>query len=179
MVTRIGLKLIIAVGIVTIAIIGVFSYFSISAQSDALISQAEIHANKLSDAIKNSTYTSMLENKKDEIHAIINTVSHEPSITEIRIFNKEGEVTFSSRSDLIGRMVDKHAESCYRCHAENQPLQKLSMDQRMRIYRTTPDSPRILAVINPIYNMPSCYEAACQAHTRDQTVLGVLDIKMD
>ena len=177
--TKIGLKLIIAIGAITIAIVGVFSYFSIGAQSDALMSQAEIHANKLSDAIKNSTLTSMLENKKEEVHAIINTVSHEPSIMEIRLFNKEGVVTFSSRENLIGTMVDKRAESCYACHTENQPLQKLSMNQRMRIYRTSPDSPRILAVINPIYNAPSCYQAGCHAHTREQTVLGVLDIKMD
>ena len=177
--TRIGLKLIIAVGVVTIAIIGVFSYLSISAQSDALLSQAGIHANKLSEAIKNSTLTSMLENKKEEIHAIINTVSQEPSILEIRIFNKEGVVTFSSRENSTGKMVDKRAESCYACHTENQPLQKLSIDKRMRIYRISADSPRILAVINPIYNEPSCYQAACHAHTREQTVLGVLDIKMD
>ena len=179
MVTKIGLKLIVAVGVITIVIIGVFSYFSISAQTDALISQAGRHANQLSEAIKNSTLTSMLENKRAEVHAIINTVSHEPSITEIRILNKEGVVTFSSRSDLIGKMVDKHAESCYACHTENAPLQRLPVDERTRIYRISPDSPRILAVINPIYNKPSCYEAACHAHTRDQTVLGVLDIKMD
>ena len=179
MVTKIGLKLIIAVGVITIFIIGVFSYLSIHAQTDALISQAGIHANQLSEAIKNSTLTSMLENKKEEVHAIINTVSHEPSITEIRIFNKEGVVTFSSRKDLIGKMVDKHAESCYACHTENQPLQRLSMDKRMRIYRISADSPRILAVINPIYNKPSCHQAACHAHTKDQAVLGVLDIKMD
>jgi len=178
-ITKISLKLIIAVGIVTIVIIGVFSYFSISAQSEALLSQAGIYANKLSDAIKNSTLTSMLENKKEEIHAIINTVSHEPSIVEIRILNKEGVVTFSSRKELVGKMVDKRAESCYACHTENQPLQRLSMDDRMRIYKISPDSPRILAVINPIYNEPSCYQAACHAHTKDQTVLGVLDIKMD
>ncbi len=177
--TKIGLKLIIAVGVITIVIFGVFSYFSISAQSDALSSQAEIHANKLSDAIKNSTLTSMLENKKEEIHAIIDTVSHEPSIMEIRVLNKEGAVTFSSRKDSIGKMVDKRAESCYACHTENQPLEKLSISERMRIYRISPDSPRILAVINPIYNEPSCYQAACHAHTKDQTVLGVLDIKMD
>jgi len=41
MVTKIGLKLIIAVGVITIFIIGVFSYFSISAQTDALISRQE------------------------------------------------------------------------------------------------------------------------------------------
>jgi two-component system, NtrC family, sensor kinase len=177
--TKIGLKLVIAVGIVTIAIVGVFAYFSISAQSDALLAQAGLHANKLSEAIKNSTLTSMLENKREEVHAIIDTVSHEPSIMEIRILNKEGVVTFSSRKDLIGRMVDKRAESCYACHTENQPLQKLSIDERMRIYKVDSDSSRILGVINPIYNRPSCYEAACHAHTKDQTVLGVLDIKMD
>ena len=101
MVTKIGLRLIIAVGVITIVIIGVFSYFSISAQSDALISQAGIHANQLSEAIKNSTLTSMLENKREEVHAIINTVSHEPSITEIRILNKEGrrDVFFARRVD--------------------------------------------------------------------------------
>ena len=178
-VTKISLKLIMAVGVITIVIIGMFSYFSINAQSDALLSQAGIHANKLSDAIKNSTLTGMLENKKEEIHAIINTVSHEPSIMEIRILNKEGVVTFSSRKELVGKMVDKRAESCYACHTENQPLERLSIDERMRIYRIDPDSPRILAVINPIYNEPSCYQAACHAHTKDQTVLGVLDIKMD
>jgi len=179
MVTKIGLKLIIAVGVITIFIIGVFSYFSISAQTDALIYQAGMHANQLSEAIKNSTLTSMLENKREEVHAIINTVSHEPGITEIRILNKEGVVTFSSRADLIGRMVDKHAESCYACHTANAPLQRLPIDERTRIYRISPDSPRILAVINPIYNKPSCHEAACHAHTKDQTVLGVLDIKID
>lgn len=179
MVTRLGLKLILAVGVITIAIIGAFSYLSISAQTDALISQAGIHANKLSEAIKNSTLTSMLENRRAEVHAIINTVSHEPSIREIRILNKEGAITFSSRSDSIGKMVDKRAESCYACHTENAPLQKLSIDKRTRIYRISPDAPRTLAVINPIYNQPSCHQAACHAHTRDQTVLGVLDIAMD
>lgn len=177
--TRIGLKLVIAVGVITIAIVGVFAYFSISAQSDALLSQAGMHANKLSEAIKNSTLSSMLENQREEVHAIIDTVSHEPSIMEIRILNKEGVVMFSSRKDLIGRMVDKRAESCYACHTENQPLQKLSIDERMRIYKIDSNSSRILGVINPIYNRPSCYEAACHAHTKEQTVLGVLDIKMD
>src|SRR3970040_195531 len=133
MVTKIGLRLIIAVGAITVFIIGVFSYFSIRAQTDALISQAGIHANQLSEAIKNSTLTSMLNNKREEVHAIINNVSHEPSIKEIRILNKEGVVTFSSRSDLIGTMVDKRAESCYRCHTENAPLQVLHIDEKMRI----------------------------------------------
>src|SRR3972149_281787 len=179
MVTKIGLKLIVAVGIITIVIIGVYSYFTIQAQSQALLAQAEIQANKLSETIKNSTHSSMLLNKKDEIHAIINAISQETSIREIRVLNKEGRIMFSSQKDLIGEMVDKRAESCYACHTADEPLEKLSMNERVRIYKIDPDSPRILGVINPIYNDESCWEAECHAHPKDQKVLGVLDVKMD
>jgi two-component system NtrC family sensor kinase len=178
MFTKIGLKLIIAVGLITIIIIGVFSYFNIQSQKETLMSQAEVHANKLSDAIKNSSHSSMLLNKRDQIHEIINTIGQEPIIREIRLLNKEGMVMFSSKNELIGEMVDKKAESCYVCHTANEPLEKLPMKERMRIYRIHPDSARILGIINPIYNKKSCWDADCHAHPETQTVLGVLDVKM-
>ncbi|MEE9450437.1 MAG: ATP-binding protein [Ignavibacteriaceae bacterium] len=176
MFTRIGLKLIIAVGLITIIIIGGFSYFNIQSQKEELLSQAELTANKLSDAIKNSSHSSMLLNKRDQIHAIINTVGQEPIIREIRLLNKEGMVMFSSKAELIGEMVDKKAESCYACHTANEPLERLPMKERMRIYKIHPDSTRILGIINPIYNEKSCWEADCHAHPEEQTVLGVLDV---
>jgi two-component system NtrC family sensor kinase len=179
MLTKIGLKLIFAVGFITIIIIGVFSYFNIQSQKEMLMSQAEDHANKLSDAIKNSSHSSMLLNKRDQTHAIINTVGKEPFIREIRLLNKEGMVMFSSNNELIGEMVDKKAESCYACHTANEPLEKLPMQERMRIYRVHPDSSRILGIINPIYNEKSCWDADCHAHPVTQTVLGVLDVKID
>jgi hypothetical protein len=46
MLTKIGFKLIIAVGLITIIIIGVFSYFNIQSQKETLMSQAELTANK-------------------------------------------------------------------------------------------------------------------------------------
>ena len=179
MLTKIGLKLIFAVGFITIIIIGVFSYFNIQSQKEMLMSQAEEHANNLSDAIKNSSHSSMLLNKRDQTHAIINTVGKEPFIREIRLLNKDGMVMFSSNNELIGEMVDKKAESCYACHTANEPLEKLPMKERMRIYRVHPDSSRILGIINPIYNEKSCWDAECHAHPVTQTVLGVLDVKID
>jgi len=178
MFTKIGLKLIVAVGLVTALIIGVYSFLNIRSQTKVLLTQAEVHANKLSDAIKNSTYSSMLLNKRDQIHEIINTIGQEPCIREIRLLNKEGMVMFSSENELIGDMVDKKAESCYACHTADEPLEKLPMKERMRIYRIHPDSARILGIINPIYNEKSCWDSDCHAHPRDQTVLGVLDVKM-
>ena len=75
-------------------------------------------------------------------------------------------------------MVDKNAESCYACHAKNQPLEKLSIEERTRIFRIHPDSSRTLGIINPIYTEPSCWTADCHAHKKNQTVLGVLDISV-
>ena len=46
--TKISLKLIFTVGVVTIGIISVYSFLSIQAQRNELLSQAEIYANKLS-----------------------------------------------------------------------------------------------------------------------------------
>jgi two-component system NtrC family sensor kinase len=178
-ISKIGLKLIVAVGIITIVIIGAFSYFSIQAQSDVLLSQAEIQANKLSETIKNSTHSSMLQNKREEIHTIINAISQETSIREIRVLNKEGRIMFSSQNDLIGKMVDKQAESCYACHTADKPLERLPINERVRVYKIHPDSSRILGVINPIYNDKSCWNADCHAHPKEQKVLGVLDVKMD
>ena len=176
--TKISLKLIVTVGIVTVAIISVYSFLSIQAQRNELISQAEGYANKLSETIRNSTHLSMLENRTDETHTIINTISKDPGIQEIRIFNKEGSIIFSSQKEYIGQMVDKNAEACYGCHTANEPLERLPMEDRMRIYDSPQDSSRILGTINPIYNEPSCWEADCHVHPPDQKVLGVLDVKL-
>jgi two-component system, NtrC family, sensor kinase len=177
-ITKISLKLIMAVGIVTIAIISIYSFVSIQAQRDELLSQTEVYANKLSETIRNSLHLSMLENRSDQTHRIINTIAQEPGLREIRIFNKEGRIMFSSQKDYIGNMVDKKAEACYACHTANEPLEKLPMEERMRIYQTPQDSSRILGIINPIYNEQSCWEAECHVHPQEQKVLGVLDVKL-
>lgn len=176
--TKISLKLISTVGLVTIAIISVYSFFSIQAQRNELLSQAELYASKLSETIRNSTHLSMLENRSDQTHTIINFIAQEPGLREIRIFNKEGRIIFSSQKEFIGEMVDQKAEACYACHTANEPLEKLPMEDRMRIYESTLDSSRILGIINPIYNEPTCWEADCHVHNAEQKVLGVLDVKL-
>jgi two-component system NtrC family sensor kinase len=75
-------------------------------------------------------------------------------------------------------MVDKNAEACYACHAANQPLEKLEIPNRTRIFQP-PGSDRILSIINPIYNEPSCWQSDCHAHEPTKKVLGVLDISMN
>lgn len=178
MLKKIASKLILAVGATSVVIIGVYSYFNIVSQSKVLLSEVERHAIQQSETVKNSTRYGMLLNQRENIHEIINTVGAQPSIRDVRILNKDGEIIYSSNKDDIGKMVDKNAESCYVCHAEDKPIQRLSTEDRTRIFRTDNDSSRVLGVINPIYTEKSCWNAECHAHSKDQTVLGVLDVTM-
>jgi len=175
---KIGTKLILIVSITIALILSLFAYFSVKYQTQNLISEVERHANQLSETIRHSTRFDMLANRREHVHNIINRIGDEEGITNLRILNKEGEIIYSIHQAEIGHMVDKNAESCYACHTENQPLQKLTIKERTRIFRIHPDSSRILGIINPIYNETSCYEANCHAHFKEQTVLGVLDISV-
>ncbi|NIT55967.1 MAG: HAMP domain-containing protein, partial [Aliifodinibius sp.] len=178
MLQKIGVKLILAVTVTTIIIIGVYAYFNIRSQSEVLLAEAERHANQLSETVKNSTRYDMLLNQRDRIHKIINTIGKGSDIKGVRILNKVGEIIYSSNQAEIGKMVDKQAESCYACHTANEPLRRLSIKERTRIFRIHSDSSRIMGIINPIYTERSCWEADCHAHSSEQTVLGVLDVTM-
>ena len=175
---RIGLKLTIVVSFTAVIIIGVYSYFNIKSQNDVLLSEVERHANQLSETVKNSTRYSMLFNERDQIQETIMTIGKDPTIYDVRILNKEGMIIYSRKQDEIGQMLDKKAESCYACHAENKPLEKIPMKDRTRIFKLHPDSTRIMGIVNPIYNEKSCWQSECHAHPKEATVLGVLDVSI-
>lgn len=175
--SKIAQKLIIAVSIVAALALASISYILIHAQEGALLRRVEKAATQLSDTVKSSTKYYMLRNDRDDLHRVVDTIAQQEGIDRIRIFNKEGEIQFSSNRDEMHSVVDKKAEACYACHAANQPLSHLSISQRTRIFRDK-HGVRNFGIINPIYNEPRCSTADCHAHDAEQKVLGVLDITM-
>jgi two-component system NtrC family sensor kinase len=140
-------------------------------------SQQEIifqDADRISDTVRRSIRYSMLRNQREEVFHIINTIGHENGISRIRIFSREGKISFSTDEKEVGQFVDKKAEACYACHAQAQPLTRLDRPDRMRIYPTR-DGTRVLGLIRPIENEADCSNAACHAHSGGSQVLGVLD----
>lgn len=134
-------------------------------------------ANRVSDVIKRSTHYSMLLNRREDLHHTIQTIGNEPGIDGISIYNKRGEIMFSTIPGEDGTSVDLQAEACYVCHAEEKPLEALPIKKRSRIFSSL-QGHRVLGVINPIMNEPGCFNAECHAHPPNQAVLGVLDVKM-
>ncbi len=176
MFSKISLKLILTISALAIIIFSVFVYYTIRSQDKLLLSQIKNFVNAESETIKNSTKVSMLANDREVTHEIIKTIGQQPLIRQVRILNKEGKVIYAADTTQIGMVLDKKAEACYSCHAYDKPLTRLNISKRVRIYRLHPDSARILGVINPIYNEPSCWNAGCHAHPKSQKVLGVLDL---
>lgn len=175
---RIGLRLIFIVALASLIIIGVYAYFNVKSQGTSLISEVERHANQLGETVISSTRFDMMLNQRDRIQKIINSIGSQPQIRDVRIINKIGEIIYSSDTNNINKMVDKRTESCYACHAEDRPLEQISITERTRIFRVHPDSNRVLGIITPIYNEKSCWQSDCHAHPQNQKVLGVLDVSI-
>lgn len=127
--------------------------------------------------LEGSLLTEMRENNREHIHEAIRRLGREPGVEAVRIYNKRGEIAFSSDADEIGREADLSDAACIACHATDQPLSRPEPAELFRIYEQE-DGHRVLGVIRPIHNEPGCAAGACHAHEPGQSVLGVLDVQM-
>ncbi|MFZ1288764.1 MAG: HAMP domain-containing sensor histidine kinase, partial [Melioribacteraceae bacterium] len=118
---------------------------------------------------------SMLLNRREDVHEIIKTLSTEIGVNEIRIYNKQGIIIFSTNPDEVRKKVDMNKEVCIACHNSSVPLQTLTMQNKIRIYKNS-ENKRFLALINPIQNDLDCSNAECHAHSPNVNILGVLDV---
>ncbi|HET9317579.1 MAG TPA: ATP-binding protein [Vicinamibacteria bacterium] len=169
-------KLILPLVVVVVVVSIVSGYLRIEAVERSLHRTMVGGADQLSRGITSAMWHAMLADNRSDAYDMMRTVARQPDISRIRIFNKEGQVTYSTGDDT-GQVVDKNAEACVLCHARSAPLVRVETPSRARVFRA-PDGQRHLAMVTPIYNEPSCANASCHAHPTSQQVLGVLDVSM-
>jgi len=150
--------------------------FIINILQRSLLSELLRSATQLSETIKRSAHHDMLQDNRENVYRMMNTIAQQEGIEKIRIFNKEGRIMFSTDISEKGKLLDKRGEACYACHSEKKPIERLETTKRSRIYRSLNDGHRILGMITAIYNEKSCYTSNCHFHPASQKVLGVLDI---
>jgi two-component system NtrC family sensor kinase len=117
----------------------------------------------------------MLLNRREDVHQIIKTLRTEIGVEEIRIYNKQGTIIFSTNPQEISKKVNLTAEACIVCHNSSVPLQSLTNQNKTRIYKNF-ENKRVLGLINPIQNELDCSNADCHAHSPKVQILGVLDV---
>ncbi|HXE91058.1 MAG TPA: ATP-binding protein [Terriglobales bacterium] len=169
-------KLILLLLAAMLVVFGVLGYLNIRLHRRHLEQATLLSAERVSDVLKRSTSYYMMRNDREGLYHIIGTIAQEPGMERVRIFNKEGRISFSTDVSEVNQYVDKRAEACYACHTQAQPLTRLDRPDRFRIYRAADH--RVLGIINPIENQPACSNAACHAHPAEQKILGVLDTNL-
>ncbi len=170
-------RLFITLLIMMAVLFGVYTFITIKSQEDHMMTSIKLSAHRISDFIKGSTRYGMMLNRREDTHQIIKRLGVEPGIEVIRIFNKKGEIMFSSVEEEIGSSVDMKSEACYICHTAGEPLESIPDVNRTRVIKRI-DGHRSLGLINPIKNENDCSNADCHAHPSSIKVLGVLDVKM-
>ncbi len=165
------ITLLLAAMVVIFALVG---YLNIRLHRHDLEASVLASAERVSDVIKRSATYYMMRNDREGLYHVMGTIAGEPGMVKVRIFDPEGKVSYSTDAAEVSHSVDKGAEACYGCHAQSQPLTRLNRPDRFRIYRLG-GGPRILGIITPIENQPSCSNAECHAHPASQQILGVLD----
>jgi two-component system NtrC family sensor kinase len=168
-------KLIIAIGLLIIIGGGLSWYILLDTGKKNLTSDAIKYTSSYSDLIKKSTYYSMLTFHRESIQQTIDRVGSAENIKRVRIFDRKGRTVYSSDHKEIGHLVNRASPACIGCHSNpDKPSGSLKTENQWIIY-TGKELYRILTFVDPIYNEPSCYTAACHVHQQEQRVLGILE----
>ena len=100
-------KLILSVGIVLLVTIATWAFFNIRYQKEKMMKNMVAGTDRLTTTIRLGTHYAMMLNSRDEINQIINNISRQPEIKNIRIYNKEGEIKYSNNPKR-SREDDQH-----------------------------------------------------------------------
>jgi len=168
-------RLIFCVGLILLISISTWAYFNIKYQKKKAVENIVAEADRLGNTIRLGTHYAMMLNSRDDINQITKNIGRQKGIENIRIYNKEGQIKFSNRTEEVDQTTNIKAEACYICHKQDPPLEAVGLAERKRIFLSR-EGYRLLGVISPIYNEPGCSNNTCHVHPKGKKVLGALDV---
>ncbi len=168
-------RLIFWVGLILAVSITAWAYYNIGHQKQMAVENLVEGADRLGNTIRLGVHYAMMINSRDEINQIIKNIGKQKEIENIRIYNKAGQTSYSTRSTEMDKTKDVLDEPCLICHKTNPPAIKVSRMERTRIFHS-PKGERFLEITSPIYNEPGCATAECHFHSEKTKVLGALDV---
>ncbi len=130
------LKLLASVGLMLLLSLGVWGFFNFRYMQQKLVGNITAGTQRLSNTIRLGTHYSMMLNSRDDIKQIINNISKQHDIVNIRIYNKQGEIKFSNQDAEIDTVTNIKDEACYICHRSDPPVHQVSLAETVRTFRS-------------------------------------------
>lgn len=112
--------------------------------------------------LKTSLENAMLKRDLDGLKFIVNRLGAQPKIRSVMITNPSGEVRFSSDSDRLGLLIDKHL---------------IDADNPHTVFMRNEQNIEVLRSINPVHNKLACQ--TCHGPIDKNPVNGVLVVDYD
>ena len=175
---RLARKLIVSVTLIVIMVAAVSGLVNVTSEERQFLNAMILGADQLSKGITSATWQFMLDDHREAAYQVMQTIALKQGVDRIRMFNRAGQVVFSTSPGERQTTSGMRSETCVLCHSDSgAPRYQLDLPSRVRIFRGA-DRGRQLAMVTPIYNEPSCSQAACHAHPKAMKVLGVLDVAL-
>lgn len=174
---KLGVKLIFSLTVLIVAISVVSGYLNLRTQKKQLVDTMVLGADQLSRSVTGATWHAMLDDDRRAAYEIMRVIADKQGVDRIHMYNREGRLVFSTDAREQSTLTSSSSEVCASCHSKNGIRNSPSEDARVR-YATSPAGVKTLNMVSPIYNEPSCSNAACHAHRASTKVLGVVDIAL-
>jgi len=172
------LKLSLSLTVIVVLIAAISGYISWRTQKQRLLHAMVLGADQLSKSITSATWHAMLADNRGAAYQTMQTIAEKQGIDAIRMFNREGQLMFSTDATEVRMSETARSNFCVSCHQPATRLQSTGVDSRVRI-ATSPQGQRTLNMVTPIFNERSCSQAACHAHPGSLRVLGVLEVGLN
>src|ERR1039458_2403033 len=161
---RLARKLMLSITVIVIIVAAVSGLVNVSTEEQQLLNTIFLGADQLSKAITGATWFAMLDDHREAAYQVMQTIALKQGIDRIRMFNRAGQVMFSTNPEDRAGTAEAVPES-----------KPPDLPTRVRIFRGASGG-RQLAMSTPIYNEPSCSQAQCHAHPAEMKVLGSRDL---
>ena len=167
-----------SITVIVVIVAAVSGLVNIRNEEGKLLYTMTLGADQLSRSITSATWHAMLDDHRQAAYEVMDNIAQQEGIERIRMFNRTGEVRFSSIPGEAQTSVNRSAQPCALCHAPGAPRSKLDLASRVHILPAATGHRR-LEVVTPIYNDKSCSDAACHAHPAGMRVIGVLELGLN
>ena len=157
---RLARKLMCSITVIVIIVAAVSGLVNVKTEEKQLLDTMILGADQLSKGITSATWHAMLDDHRDVAYQVMQTIAEKQGIDRIRMFNRSGQVMYSTRAEERGTVLP------------------LDLSSHVRVFSAS-DRHRRLEMLTPIYNERSCSQAECHAHPAGVKVLGVLDLALN
>lgn len=174
---RLGPKLILSLTVLIVGISVISGLLNLHAEKTQLLETMILGADQLSRSITGATWHAMLDDDRRAAYEIMRMIADKQGVDRIRMFNREGKLVFSTDAREQPGAASMSDQVCASCHGKGPTRNRLTEDSRVR-YTVSPDGVKTMSMVTPIYNEPSCSNAACHAHRASTKVLGIVDVAL-